>query len=411
MFVTCYDNGGCQLTIGKQYEVLGTTTGYGYDTTKYEICNDNGVTKSYYVYRFKSEFKNAKGIQGMTTQSKVSYHVLDNSLVVSFDGRHVTLNKADVRYATVLQAIKDGRLNDIPSLVNVAKSYATQGLVLKDNCLWLDGEALNDALSDRIISFQAQGIPFDNLIKFARKLKANPSYNSREQLYKFLAHNGHPITSEGNFIAYRGVREDFKDIHSGTFDNSPGQVCEMKRSEVDDNPKNTCSRGLHVACFSYASTFGPKLVKVEVDPRDVVCVPTDYNGTKMRTCKFKVIEVCAAMDTNLIAQSSYDETDEFSGTLSPVEIEDDEELLEDTEDVEIDEDTELWEQVQLKPSSAVSEATWDRMSLTLEVTLTNGATYRYESVPETVISEWEESRSTGSYYVNYIAHSYSYTQV
>lgn len=408
MLVTCYDNDDCALTSGKEYEILAT------EYERYKICNDNDVIKTYYKYRFQSQFQNAKGIKGMTTQSKVSYHVLSDSLVVAFNGKHVTLNKADVRYATVLQAIKDDRLNDIPSLCDVAKSYATQGLVLKDNLLWLDGEALSDAVSERILVFQKEGIPFDNLIKFARKLRANPSYNSREQLYKFLQHNGHPITTEGNFIAYRGVREDFKDKHTGTFDNSPGQMCEMPRQEVDDNPNNTCSRGLHVACYDYAKGFAPRLVEVEVDPRDVVCVPTDYNGTKMRTCKFKVVQVVTVVNESPLVASSYEETDEFSGQADPVDLEDEsEECLIDCEcDEQLEEeDQDEWEQVQLKPSELVEEATWERSTKTLEVVLTTGDTYSYRNVPEPVISEWEESSSTGRYYNNFIANSYTYSRI
>jgi len=101
-------------------------------------------------------------------------------------------------------------------------------------------------------------------------------------LYSFLEHNGHPLTEGGHFIAYRGVTEDFKDMHTRTFNNSPGSVCEMPREEVDDNPNNTCSTGLHVASFKYASDFGPKVVEVKINPKDVVAVPVDYNGIKMR---------------------------------------------------------------------------------------------------------------------------------
>src|SRR5690606_24725742 len=61
------------------------------------------------------------------------------------------------------------------------------------------------------------------------------------------------------------------------------------------NPNNTCSFGLHVACFDYAKGFGPRLIEVKVNPADVVCVPTDYNGTKMRVCKFEVIQECQAI--------------------------------------------------------------------------------------------------------------------
>ncbi len=238
---------------------------------------------------------------------QVSYIVLPRSLVVSFDGSPHTINESDARYQPILDAIRENRLDEIPELTNVAKAYAIVGLEFRDNNLWLDGEVVEGVLCDRILGFQKAKLPFEHLIKFIRKLRQNMSYNSRLQLYKFLEHNGHPITTDGNFIAYRGVREDLKDKHSGTFDNSPGQICQMPRDQVDDNPNNTCSRGLHVACYDYAKGFGERLVEVEVDPRDVVCVPADYNGTKMRTCKFRVVQLCKELNTEVLVKSSYND--------------------------------------------------------------------------------------------------------
>ncbi len=108
-------------------------------------------------------------------------------------------------------------------------------------------------------------------------------------LYRFLEHNGHPLTEDGCFIAYRGVTDDFRDCRTRSIDNSVGSVVEMPREQVDDNPNNTCSYGLHVACFNYAEGFGPKLIEVKVNPKDVVCVPEDYEGTKMRVCRYEVV--------------------------------------------------------------------------------------------------------------------------
>jgi hypothetical protein len=36
----------------------------------------------------------------------------------------------------------------------------------------------------------------------------------------------------------------------------------------------------------------------KVNPADVVCVPVDYNGTKMRTCRFQVIQEVSAAATD-----------------------------------------------------------------------------------------------------------------
>lgn len=227
----------------------------------------------------------------------INYHVLNGSIVIDCNDELFTINKGDGRYNKVLDCIKNDTLELIPDIVDVVASFKKVGIDLIDGVVHIDGQALPNELSTKIVAFKDEGLPFGPMLKFWDKLKNNPSFNSRKMLYKFLDHNGHPFTKEGNFIAYRGVTSDFRDCHTRTFDNSVGAVCEVPRDSVDDNPNNTCSFGLHVACHSYAHGFGAKLIKVEVNPEDVVCVPTDYNGTKMRVSKFKVLSECENIES------------------------------------------------------------------------------------------------------------------
>ena len=44
-----------------------------------------------------------------------------------------------------------------------------------------------------------------------------------------------PLTSEGNFLAYKGVSDGFRDFHTGKFDNSVGQTLQMRRNGVCDD--------------------------------------------------------------------------------------------------------------------------------------------------------------------------------
>lgn len=264
---------------------------------------------------------------------KVNFMILNESVVLNFEGQTHTIPNTDKRYARVIQAIKAGQLDAIPELVDITRSLEgmVEGMELRDGLLYDNGEALPAQLSDRILRFRDEGLTFAPLFKFWANLKQNPSFNSRLALYKFLEHNGHPLTEEGEFIAYRGVTEDFKDKHTKTFDNAPGAVCEMPREKVDDNPNNTCSHGLHVACFEYAKSFGEKLVEVKVNPKDVVTVPTDYNGTKMRVCRFEVVQEVQEMNTQ-----------ELYGTPSSPKVEMAEDEHEEEEHEE--EEEESWEE-------------------------------------------------------------------
>jgi len=237
------------------------------------------------------------------------YHILENSVVLNFDGRTETISADDKRYDKVLECIRNDELDDVASVVDEATQYFKdiEDVELVDGIVHIKNRALPTDLNAKILFFVEQELPFDYLIKFWDRLAENPSFTSQRMLYKFLAHNGHPITKDGKFIAYKKVKSDYTDCHTGTFDNSPGQVVKVSRHEVDDDPDNTCSHGLHVATFDYAKGFSSGvLLEVEVDPVHVVCVPKDYNGTKMRVSEYTVIGPCAGMQDDGI----YDNGDE-----------------------------------------------------------------------------------------------------
>lgn len=238
----------------------------------------------------------------------MNYIILANSLILNHEGNTSTISKDDGRYDKIIEKIKEGKLDEIIPLLNIAKYLTDKGFEVKHGIVHVNGEALPDALSNRVLDFFNQGFPFQPLLKFWEKLKANPSFNSRQMLFKFLEHNGHPITTEGNFIAYRAVNDQFLDKRTGKMNNSVGSVVEVARSQVDDNPNNICSHGLHVATMEYAQSFASgndKLLDVEVDPSDVVAVPTDYNGTKMRVSKFKVVAESKGLIEKALVNSSY----------------------------------------------------------------------------------------------------------
>jgi hypothetical protein len=121
----------------------------------------------------------------------------------------------------------------------------------------------------------------------------NPSKRAVDELYDFLEVGELPITEDGHFLAFKNVKSDYKDIHSGTYDNSVGSTCEMLRNKVDEDKDRTCSYGLHFCSIAYLPHFsdsnGGHTMIVKINPKDVVAIPSDYNNTKGRTCKYVVV--------------------------------------------------------------------------------------------------------------------------
>lgn len=124
---------------------------------------------------------------------------------------------------------------------------------------------------------------------FFKNVAENPNKESQADLANFLLRNALPITDRGTFLAYRYVNDKFYDCHTGTMDNMIGNSVEMDRDHCDSNREVTCSHGLHVCHYSYLANNGTTHLVVEINPRDVVAVPTDYNGAKMRVCRFRVL--------------------------------------------------------------------------------------------------------------------------
>lgn len=319
----------------------------------------------------------------------LSYHILNDSMVISCNGKYYNINKGDQRFSIVLELIKAGRLDEVPGQLELVIN--DKDISINDGSVLIDGEPVPDALTDKLLQFKKENIPFDYLVQFVRKLRKNPSFNSRQSLYKFIEHNGHPITTEGNFIAYRGITDDYKDVHTKTMDNRPGSVVSVPRNAVDDNPNNTCSHGLHVACYSYAKDFGEVLVEVEVNPEHVVCVPTDYDGTKMRVCQFKVVQEVKQMNTKILEKSSYapsislDLDSEYSTA---------EELAEDR-----------GYHLKLATSSFVDSAYYILEDNALCVTLQGKEyTIALDSITNWyyVLQRWEAAKSSGAYFNKYL---------
>lgn len=229
-------------------------------------------------------------------KSKVNWIITDHNIVVNYNGQTHTVARNGDLGVKLIDAIKQKKYEEIPELVSVSKrieKFSNGQFTVNEGQVYVNGVLAPPVLGDKIVKFSNEGLPFEPLVKFAERLQKNPSFRAVNELFQFLEKNDHPITDTGCFIAYKKVRDDFKDVHSGTMDNSVGNVVSLPRNQVNEDPNQTCSYGLHVANWNYASNFyaGGVMLEVEVDPAHVVAVPVDYNQSKMRVCEYKVLGV------------------------------------------------------------------------------------------------------------------------
>jgi len=265
-----------------------------------------------------------------------AFILTENSLTVSLEGKTYTINSGHPSWRQAIESLKCKDYQALKDLISVKKAFsAFTGDKVKviDNQVFFNGEPIHNYLSDKILSFMEKGLPHESLIKFLERLMANPSRRAVNELYAFLSHKNLPITDAGTFLAYKSVRSDYTDHHTGEFNNSIGNTLQMIRNNVCDDHNQGCSVGFHAGSLGYASSFGGAesiLVIVEIDPADVVSVPLDYNCQKLRTCKYTVV---AKYDGPLPehytkdAQSAYDPQDDSDDE----EYDDDSEWDEDEE--------------------------------------------------------------------------------
>ena len=267
----------------------------------------------------------------------IPYIITNNSITVVFDGISHTLNDGHLNYAAIRKAIIDRQFDKIPALVDIPKAinrYSYGNIKIENGAIKYAGQPVHNYICDKIFSFMKEGLPFEPLVAFLDKLMKNPSKRAVNELYSFLEHKAMPITPNGNFLAYKSVDSNWRDHHTGTFDNSIGNTLEMNRNAVCDDTDIGCSFGFHAGSLEYARSFGGgaiRLLIVEIDPSDVVSIPKDSNCQKLRTCKYKVTAEYAQKLPDHYTEE-YSEKQEFDSYTEPCDC--DECPAEEEEEVE-----------------------------------------------------------------------------
>jgi hypothetical protein len=223
------------------------------------------------------------------------YIVQGSNITVVIGNKPHTISKSHITFNKVLEAIKASDWDLVKNIIEPVKvvlNYGQGNVSVQGEKLFWKGKEMHNALTNRMITMLQDGFPIEPLVNFMENLMTNPSKRAVTELYGFLEKNSLPITPDGHFLAYKKVRQNYFDCHTGTMDNSVGKVVEMERNEVDDNKDQTCSTGLHFCSQEYLPHFGggdSRVVIVKINPRDVVSIPSDYNNAKGRACRYEVI--------------------------------------------------------------------------------------------------------------------------
>lgn len=249
----------------------------------------------------------------------VQYLIADNDefagATIFLDGDEpLTIASSHPDYARIVQELLSGdpdeelikTLSAPAQAVSEALIRLSRRFTYRNGAIFFDGDTLDNALTEHIVKIIEQGADreqdYKNFVAFAEKLYNNPSKKSRKHLFAFIQNHGISIAEDGDFVAFKGVSSNGKSTRSGYgivdgvefkndhLQNNIGSIIEIPRSMVDDDRSVACSVGLHVGSYGYASSFAAKLLRVKVNPADVVSVPSDHQDAKIRVSRYEVIE-------------------------------------------------------------------------------------------------------------------------
>lgn len=209
-------------------------------------------------------------------------------------------------------------LFDLSAAVGTKFDRLSERVLVKAGRIYFDGVEVHNALTETIARFYVAGLEdFKPLVAFMEKIEINPNAHSRDHLFRWLTKHNFTLCPDGDFLAYKGVQTDSRSVHSGaaivnneSVDgkvlNAPGTVIEMPRDQVRFDPSQGCSTGLHAGNWRYARSFASRVLRVKINPRDVVSVPVDSNDEKLRVCRYRVLDVVTAEDRSLLYLGNLD---------------------------------------------------------------------------------------------------------
>ena len=251
------------------------------------------------------------------------YLIQGSNITVVIGTTPHTVSKNHIAYNKLVAAIKANDWETVQDIIEPKKvvlNFGQGNVSIQGDKIFWKGREMHNALTKRMVAMIQEDFPVEPLIAFMENLMENPSKRAVTELYGFLEKNTLPITPDGCFLAYKKVRQDYFDCHSGTVLNKPAvymtdedaatlkeavgknnevtvevvdgvTVVSMERNLVDDDQNRTCSTGLHFCSRDYLDHFGgERIVVLKINPRDVVSIPNDYNDSKGRCARYEIVD-------------------------------------------------------------------------------------------------------------------------
>lgn len=231
----------------------------------------------------------------------------EKTITVIVDGKPRTISASNANFTKVKALLLSGEHSEIPTLLDVRASIEKMGngdLKIVGNKVFYMGSEIRPYQSQKIISMMKAGHkdinPYRRMVE---RLAQNVSSRAQDEFPRFAEYKELPIDEDGFVYAFKGIQGNnyscWGNTHtrvlkgkvdsSGHIWNGVGEEIEVDRRDVCDDFRKTCAEGLHAGSRDFGEGYGEKLCLIKFDPKDVVCIPCDAEGQKMRLCHYWVI--------------------------------------------------------------------------------------------------------------------------
>lgn len=225
------------------------------------------------------------------------------SITVFFkSGESAVWQASNPNYAVVKDLAEKSEWIAIETLNNASKAVIEGTVEIKDDKIVAHTEDVTLTVElpkdNKFVKFvkllKDKGVidkRIEEITPFIHKLIENKFIDAVEEVYDFCKAGDFEITKEGNLIAYKKVLKNLGSVHDGgATKHVIGEYTEVEN--FDTNRHAVCSSGLHFCSREYLGSYsGDKVIAVEIDPRDIVSIPTDYSFQKGRCRRYKTLGI------------------------------------------------------------------------------------------------------------------------
>lgn len=223
------------------------------------------------------------------------YVINRDSVSLTYKDNVYSTNNSNKDFGQIVQHILAENYEEAIKLfspVAAIENWVEGLLEVRNDKIYYDGFEIKGKFIDKIINYAKHDCEVTGFLKFLKLTMEQEDVEVRNRLLDFAADDTIDFSEDGYVIAYKNVRDDYYDKHSGKFRNQVGDKPSVPRSSVDADHNQTCSTGLHVCSFKYLmrcwGTSGRTML-VYVNPKDFVAIPYDYDDSKARVSSYEVV--------------------------------------------------------------------------------------------------------------------------